>query len=115
MAEHEATEAVIELLDLFEQCMGEAEMHTAVGLYGVVSYEEVFTKRGSVWLAARDEQVRAEAKAEERERIATAIETQAEQIESAQRAIHRGYLPILESGIVAGYMQSAGVAREEDA
>ena len=46
---------------------------------------------------------------EERERIAAVIKGAGAQIESAQREAH-GYLPILESGIVAGYFQAARIA-----
>lgn len=49
---------------------------------------------------------------EERERIAAAIRAAGAQIESAQREVHRGYLPILEGGIVAGYSQAARIAEQ---
>ena len=45
------------------------------------------------------------------ERIAQAIEAAGTAIETAQREVHRGYLPIIESGIVAGYSQAARIAR----
>ena len=45
------------------------------------------------------------------ERIARAIEAAGTAIETAQREVHRGYLPIVESGIVAGYSQAARIAR----
>lgn len=34
------------------------------------------------------------------------------QIETAQLKVHKGYLPILDSGISAGYSQAVGLVRE---
>lgn len=44
------------------------------------------------------------------ERIAREIKAAGTAIETAQREVHRGYLPIIESGIVAGYSQAARIA-----
>lgn len=50
-----------ELIALFEDCQKEADYHSAVGLYGYVSFEEVLEKRGAEWLAEHDAKVQAEA------------------------------------------------------
>lgn len=48
-------------------------------------------------------------RADERRRVAEQVRAEAVAIETAQRAAHKGYLPILESGIVAGYEQAARI------
>ncbi len=44
--------------------------------------------------------------------VAKALEETAAAIEQAQLGVHRGFLPSLERGIVAGYEQAARIARE---
>lgn len=51
------------LLELFENCQREADMHTSTGTYGYVSFEDVLAKRGPEWLAAHDAEVARQAEA----------------------------------------------------